>query len=404
MTADFLVIGGGVVGLSSAWELQRRHPDARVVLLEKESACGTHASGRNSGVLHAGFYYSPDSLKAKLTRLGNRLMTEYCESRALPINRCGKLVVARGEDELPALEELLRRGRANGVTLRKVSEAEAREIEPRAKTFESALFSPTTASVDPALVLAALRRDAEAAGVRVLSGVRYLGRSGGLLLTSAGPFSAGFVLNCAGLYADRIARDFGFSRNYRILPFKGLYLHCDEPPGSLRVHIYPVPDLRAPFLGVHLTVLADGRAKIGPTALPALWRENYGGAANFRLGELAEILWREARLFATDGAFRRLALAELRKQSRRHLVALASTLASGIDADRCRRWGKPGIRAQLLDINTGKLEMDFVLEGDKNSLHVLNAVSPAFTCAPAFARYVCDRMGEPSPAAAAWLA
>lgn len=390
---DFLVIGGGIVGLSAARELKRRHPGGRVTLLEKEKACGLHASGRNSGVLHAGFYYSPDSLKARYTREGNALLRAYCESRGIPVNRCGKLVVARDASELPTLQELLRRGRANGVALEELSAEEARRIEPRVLTHEKALYSPTTATVDPVQVMAAMRHDALAEGVDLREGAAYLSRSGQDIRTSAGDFSAGKVLNAAGLYADRVARDFGFSERYRILPFKGLYLYSDEPPGSLRTNVYPVPDLRNPFLGVHFTVTADGCAKIGPTAIPAFWREQYGGLSNFRLSELCEILARDLGLLLWAGFdFKRLAWEELRKQSAGRLVELASTLVGGVHARHYTRWGQPGIRAQLLDVRERKLVSDFVLEGDARSLHILNAVSPGFTCALPFARRVCDEL------------
>ena len=393
-TPDFLVIGGGVIGLNVARELRRKFPDASVTLIEKESALGQHASSRNSGVLHAGFYYSADSLKARFTRQGNRALTEFCEAKNIPLNKCGKLVVAKNEAELPVLDELLARGKANGVPLEPVSEAEAKQIEPRVRTWGRALFSPTTSSVDPAAVMEAMAADARAEGVTLRPGVAYLGRRDGTVRTSAGPFQAGYVVNAAGLYADRVARDFGFSERYRILPFKGLYLYSDEPPGAIRTNIYPVPDLRNPFLGVHFTVTAQGRAKIGPTAIPAFWREQYSGFGNFSAAELMDILVRQAGLFFLSGFdFKRLALGELRKYYRPHLVALSGELLEGVKPEHYRHWGKPGIRAQLLEIRKRKLEMDFVFEHDDRSLHILNAVSPGFTCAIPFARHICEHIG-----------
>jgi L-2-hydroxyglutarate oxidase LhgO len=206
------------------------------------------------------------------------------------------------------------------------------------------------------------------------------------------------VVNAAGLYADRIGRDYGFSKNYRILPFKGLYLLSDEPSGALRTNIYPVPDLRNPFLGVHFTVTASGNTKIGPTAIPAFWREQYEGLERFDLTELAEILLRQVGLFLfSNFDFKRLAYEEICKYSRPHLVRLASGLLEGVRSSQYKRWGRPGIRAQLLDIKNKKLEMDFVLEGDGKSMHVLNAVSPAFTCALPFAEHVCEKIQSVLP-------
>ena len=293
MSADFLVVGGGIVGLSISRELKRRFSDSKVLLLEKEIDVGLHASGRNSGVLHAGFYYTADSLKAKFTRQGNQALTQYCELKHIPINRCGKLVVAKDVSDLPSLAELAKRGKANGVPLQEIDETEARRIEPRVRTFQRALYSPSTSKVDPVMVVQAMKRDATAEGIEIRASVAYLGKTKDGVETSAGRIPTGYMVNAAGLYADRVARDFGFSEKYRVLPFKGLYLYSDEPAGSVRTNIYPVPDLRNPFLGVHFTLTADGHVKIGPTAIPALWREQYRLLDNFKPDEFFEIVTRD---------------------------------------------------------------------------------------------------------------
>src|SRR3989344_2953905 len=390
---DLLVIGGGVIGLCLALEASRRYPTSRITIVEKEAQCGWHASGRNSGVLHAGFYYTADSLKARFTRDGNRALTTYCEERVLRINKCGKLVIARNADDLPGLDELLRRGHANGVELHAIGRNEAEEIEPRVKTHERALFSPTTSSVDPREVMASLVRDAQAASIDILTGTRYLGQGQNGVMTSNGGIATGYVINAAGLYADRIARDFGFARDYRILPFKGLYLYANEGANAVRTNIYPVPDLANPFLGVHYTVTADHKVKIGPTAAPAFWREHYTGIANINLVELGEIVAREAGLFLrNDFGFRHLALSELRKYSKKRMVSMAACLATSVDPRNYTDWGQPGVRAQLLNIRERRLEMDFRFEGDDRSFHVLNAVSPAFTCSLPFSHYLFDHI------------
>ena len=392
-STDFLILGGGIIGISVARELKRRFPDTGVTLLEKEVACGLHASGRNSGIIHAGFYYSADSLKAKLTRAGNQAMIDYCERKKIPLNRCGKLVVAKDEKDLLQLDELLRRGVANGVPLENLTEQQAQEIEPRVKTHQRAIFSPSTTSANPQRVIEEMTRDAITEGITIRTGVRYLQSKKGVVVTSQASFTAGHVVNAAGLYADKIALDFGFSERYRILPFKGLYLYSDEPPNRFRTNIYPVPDLRNPFLGVHFTVKEDGCAKIGPTAIPALWREQYRGFDNFKFGEFIEVLFREAGLMLSSSFdFQKLAVEEVQKYSRPRLVSLASKLAHGVRPEHYRRWGEPGIRAQLLDIKNRKLEMDFVIEGDAHSTHLLNAVSPGWTCAIPFARYAVDQI------------
>lgn len=393
ITADFLIIGGGVIGLNLALQARHRYPDAHIKLIEKEPDCGLHASGRNSGVLHAGFYYTVDSLKAKFCRDGNRALTQYCEERGIALNRCGKLVVARNTDELATLRVLLDRGRANGVEVHELDFKQAQEIEPRVKTFERVLFSPATSSVDPKAVITALLNDARAAGIEILTGTAYLGHKGNIVSTTTERIAAGYVINAAGLYADKIARDYGFSCDFRIIPFKGLYLYCNEPMGAIRTHIYPVPDLRNPFLGVHFTVTAHGRYKLGPTAVPAFWREHYQGLGNFNLQEMFEIVLREAGLFLhNDFNFRRLAFEELAKFSKMRMVKLAAELATGVQLANYTKWGLPGIRAQLFDLKKRKLEMDFRYEGDAKSFHVLNAVSPAFTCSMPFTAYLFDHI------------
>ncbi len=390
---DFLIVGGGIIGVSVARELKARHAGASVWVLEKESALGAHASGRNSGVIHAGFYYSEDSLKARFTRQGNLALTRFCEEHRLPILKCGKLVVARSAADLPQLDELLRRAGKNKVPLEAVSESEARKIEPRVKTFERALFSPSTSTAEPKLVLETMKKEAERAGVRFLLSTSFEPANNGGFQTSEGRFTPGYLVNAAGLHADSIARRFGFSEHYRIVPFKGLYLYSEEPAGAFRTNIYPVPDLRNPFLGVHFTITVDGRAKIGPTAIPAFWREHYQGLENFDPIDCAVTLMRELGLFLFSGFdFRRLAVEELLKYNPGHLVRLASELAEGVRPEDYKRWGKPGIRAQLMDTRTRKLEMDFVLQGDSRSFHILNAVSPGWTCSLPFAEHVCNEI------------
>jgi L-2-hydroxyglutarate oxidase LhgO len=392
-TADFLVLGGGIVGVTIGAELKRRHPDSRVVLLEKEGKCGLHASGRNSGVLHAGFYYTADSLKARFSRDGNRELTEFCLQKGLKINRCGKLVVTRSEEEVSALTELFARARRNGVQVEEVPAEDVPRVDPQARSVGPALFSPTTSTVDPPEVVAALTADARASGVDIRTGTAYRGCRRGRILTSDGELPAGYVVNTAGLHADRIARDFGFSEDYRVLPFRGLYSRYMGPGPVPRLHIYPVPRLDYPFLGVHWTATLNGGTKIGPTAIPALWREHYRGLGNMRPKEMLEIGVREADLWFRDSfGFRRLAWLEIQKLSQRRLVRLARELVGDSAAPGRWRWGSPGVRAQLLDLRTRRLDMDFRCEGDDRSYHVLNAVSPAFTCALPFARHAVDEI------------
>ncbi len=392
---DFLIIGAGIVGLTIALEIKKQFPDATISILEKENQPGMHSSGRNSGVLHAGFYYTADSLKARLCRDGNFAWRQYCEENNLTLNQCGKLVVARNEEELDGLDELARRAEVNNVELKMISAAEAAEIEPQAYTYERALWSPTTATVNPKEVVDSVQNKIKRQGISILNGTAYIKRSGDEVITSNGCFTPGYIINAAGLYADKIALDYGFSQDHKILPFKGLYLYAKDDGLKLKTNVYPVPDLRNPFLGVHFTVTAENKTKIGPTAIPAFWRENYIGWEKFNLEELVDIIGIDASLFLTNNfGFRKLAFKEMQKYSKKKLVQLAGTLLNNIEQGDFKQWGAPGIRAQLINTKTKQLEMDFKYEGDDKSFHVLNAVSPAFTCAIPFSEYLVDKIKE----------
>ncbi len=396
VTTEYLIVGAGIMGLALAREIRERDPSARVSVVEKEPVPAWHASGRNSGVLHAGFYYTSDSLKARFTREGNRLWRDYCRERNLPMNPCGKVVVAKNEDEAEGIRELKRRGDKNGVEVRIVDEKELGEIEPNARTAGIALWSPTTTTVDPVAVARSLAQDLAARGVRFFYGTPYRKNLGNRrILAGETVFSYGTFINAGGLHADRIARDFGFAQGVTILPFKGVYLEYEgaSPDARpVRTNIYPVPDLAQPFLGIHFTIKVDGTVKIGPTAIPAFWRENYAGFSRVDLRDLREILGWEARLFAgNDFGFRDLAFSEIRKYSRAYMASQAKALVRTLDPSRFTRWGRPGIRAQLLDTKTCRLVSDFRVEGDRESIHILNAVSPAFTASLPFAAWTLGR-------------
>lgn len=390
MNTDFLIIGGGVIGLTIAYKLKERHPGSSITLIEKEVDVAQHASGRNSGVLHAGFYYSADSLKAKFCREGNIAMRNYCEENGLKINACGKLVVARTLKEIEGLRELKRRGDVNGVPLELIDERQAAEIEPNVKTCEYALFSPTTASVDPVVICQHLRSSLIARGVTILTNHPYHKLiSKNKILAGNIIINAGIIINCAGLYAPYIAQDFSFAADYTIMPFKGVYLRYTGNDRPLRTLIYSVPDMRKPFLGVHFAITVDGDIKIGPTAIPAFWRENYQGLKGFNFPDMLNILRWQATLFAKNSfGFRTFAIEEVRKYNKSYLVEHAFRMVKNLDANKFNEWSRAGIRAQLLNKKTLSLVQDFTVEGDEKSIHVLNAVSPAFTSSFAFADWI----------------
>lgn len=389
---DFVIIGGGIIGLSMAKALLETHDNARIAIIEKESDIAMHASGRNSGVLHAGFYYSANSLKAKFARVGNFEMHEYCKKKNLKINECGKVVLAQNEDEVSGLEELKKRGDINGVELHWMEAKELDKKYPYLKTTQKALWSPTTATVDPKEVCSSIAEDLKENGISIYTDTKYLKReSQNSILTTGGEIRYKKLINCAGLYADKIAKDFGLSKEYTIIPFKGIYLKDKKNVSNLKTNAYPVPNLKNPFLGVHFTYAVDGSAKIGPTAIPAFWRENYKGFDNFNFKEMINILYYEAKLFFTNAfGFRSLAYDEIRKYYKPHLLKLTSGLTNHMDLSGYKEWTTPGIRAQLLDVNTLELVQDFVVQSEENSVHILNAVSPAFTSSFPFTRWVRD--------------
>ena len=392
---DLAIIGGGIVGLALADAWLTTHPADDVVVFDKETELARHASGRNSGVLHAGFYYAPDSLKAQLTRDGNAQLRTFCADRGVRVRETGKVVVTQNEDELPALQDLLTRGRANGVELELIDEQQLHELEPLARTTHRALWSPNTAVADPVAVVEALATQVRERGGQVALGEQVISAGPGWVQTAQrGRISVGYTVNAAGLYADRVAHWFGVGEEYRMLPFKGLYWYGNWAPGRLQRHVYPVPDRRNPFLGVHLTVTVDGRTKIGPTAIPALRREDYGwGPPNAETLEIAATY----PSFLTSKKHDALGLirSEVPKYSRKHLVNQARSLVPSVDQRDFTRRGRPGVRAQLFHLPTKSLEMDFVIADGARSTHILNAVSPAWTSALAFSRYVVDRITHP---------
>ena len=394
-TADFLVIGAGIVGLTIALELKRRHPGASVVVLEKEPEPGRHSSGRNSGVLHSGIYYPPDSLKAQVCRQGCLEMIAYCEERGLPLNRIGKVLVPLRAEDGPQLDLLEQRGAANGVATERLDAAGLAQIEPEARSATGqALLVPITSVVSSAAVFASVMAEAEAAGIDILCG-RQLGDvlAEERVLTFGGePVAYGHAINTAGLHADSVAQRFGVGRRYTLLPFKGLYWRLDPAAGIALNHlVYPVPDLRVPFLGVHTTTAIDGTIYIGPTAVPAFGRENYRGWQGVSPGELAHILGLIAGQYASgrDG-FRRLAWQEGRRYFRRWFAEAARALLPRLRPEHLLPCDKVGIRAQMLDRRSRRLVTDFVVEQGVSSTHVINAISPAFTSAFPLARHVCD--------------
>jgi (S)-2-hydroxyglutarate dehydrogenase len=395
-SCDFAVIGGGILGLAVARELLRRHPDARLCVLEREERLAAHQTSHSSGVIHAGIYYSPGSLKARLCVEGARLLYAYCDERGIEARRNGKLIIAASDDELPRLDGLERRGRANRVPgLRRVGRDEIAEIEPHARGV-AALHSPETGVVDFARVAAAFAADVEAAGGTVATGAgvtRLVPESASVGVEhERGTTAAGLVVSCAGAWSDRIAVAAGAPREPRIVPFRGGYLRLrPERRELVRASIYPVPDPDLPFLGGHLTRGIDGEVLLGPSALMVGARDAYR-LARIRPRDLAANLtwpgtWRLVRRFW------RIGLTELgHAASRRSFVRELRRFVPELDV-RDVLPGPSGIRAQALD-RKGRLVDDFVVHRTERALHVRNAPSPAATSSLALAGLITDQAEE----------
>jgi L-2-hydroxyglutarate oxidase LhgO len=384
-----VICGSGILGLSLARELLKKGYED-IVIIEKEEFTGFHASGRNSGVLHAGIYYTPDSLKAKFCIRGNSLMKEYCKERKLPLRETGKVIVTKKEDEIKALEELYRRAVSNGATVKFVDEKELKEIEPYAKTVGKAIYSPLTAVVDPKAILNSLVSELKATGrVKFMFNTKFLGlKNSKEIKTSRGNIKFDVFINCAGAYADKVAHSFGIGHKYKIIPFKGIYKKLKAEKSYLvRGNIYPVPDIRNPFLGVHFTKDIRGAVYIGPTAIPAFGRENYGILKGIDL-EALKIIIRDSFLLFKNKKFRRTALDEVKKYSSFYFFRDVKDMLDGVRPEDIEASNKVGIRPQLVDWENKELVMDFLVLKDGDSVHILNAISPAFTSSFAFAEYI----------------
>lgn len=388
-----MVIGGGILGLATARELvDRGH---RVTVLEKEDRWAGHQTGHNSNVVHAGLYYAPGSFKAKMSVAGNRSIVEFAREHGVPVDICGKLVVATDESELPALTVLAQRAEANGVPAKLISQAEARDYEPEVACV-SALRVESTGIIDFPAVCAALVRLLSEAGADLRLSTPALGirpgRTGGIeIATGTEVLRADALVNCAGLHSDRIARMAGLTPRAQIVPFRGEYYELTPERSHLvRGLIYPVPDASLPFLGVHLTRMLDGSVHAGPNAVLALRREGYrwSDVSATDLAETARFpgIWRLAKKYAYP-----IGLDEVRRSlSKRRFAASLAKLVPAVGENDIVRSGA-GVRAQAL-LPDGSMVQDFLIETAPNQVHVLNAPSPAATCALEIGKYIADQV------------
>lgn len=392
---DFLIIGAGIIGLSVAKELKARYPRAKIALLEKEKQIGLHASGRNSGVLHSGIYYPQDSLKAKVCAQGARRMYEFAKEHHLPCQKTGKVIVATCKEDTVTVDFLLQNAASNKINASRLSETEIKAIEPYANPYQTGIYVPDTACIDSKSVLAKLCDivTESKTALHLDQEVRAVDHKKKIIKTQHEKFTFGFLFNCSGSGTDRIAKMFHLAQDYTLLPFKGIYYKLAKNKNHyVKGNIYPVPDLKLPFLGIHFTRTIHGDVYVGPTAIPAFGRENYGilkGVSHEAFRILKDIM---LMYLANQQNFRLLMHSEMKKYLKHHFIRSARKLIANITANDLLSSNKVGIRPQLINLKKRRIEMDYIIEQDMHSMHVLNAISPAFTSAFAFAELLVNRI------------
>jgi L-2-hydroxyglutarate oxidase LhgO len=393
---DFAVIGAGIVGCAVAKYISEITTKS-VIVIEKERSIAYHTSSRNSGVLHSGFSQKPGTLKARFCVEGNKMVRDYCTARGLDIVVSGTTVVARNDYELKVLEELKRRGDANGVPeLKILGKDEMREKEPNSIGI-AALHSPSGAIVDPLQLTSSFAGDARRRGVSFAFGEKVLSLSESdrvRINTATKTYTCNYLINCAGLHADRIARYLNCGVYYRIVPFRGIYYRVrDEKKDYVKSMIYPAPNLNFPFLGIHLTRTVKGSLIVGPNASVAMGREAYRvGQVQLDDAAYSFLFPGTARAILRKEFVKLLLKEEISSISKKRFFSRVSLLVRGIDLQDLLPWSS-GIRAQLLDAR-GNLVDDFLVEFSGRSVHILNAVSPGLTSSLPFAKYVVDKAIE----------
>ena len=393
-STDVCIIGAGMVGLSIAYQILKRFGNLSIVIIDKEPEVGKHSSGRNSGVLHAGLYYQPDSLKAKVCVAGAKRLKKWCEVENLPVLSCGKVITPQKQELDDQLEVLLERGLKNGATVEIIDQQQFNELVPDGRTSSGrALWSPDTCIVKPILVIQRLQQRLKERGVTFLmakSRLEILPNKKQIVLDTT-TVTYGHLFNCAGLQADRIAHKFDVGRKYTMLPFKGSYWQLKKnAPFKFNTNLYPVPDLEVPFLGVHATPSIDGVTYLGPTATPALGRENYTGLQGVEPLMTLDFLRHMATQVIIDKKMRNYVYNQAFDWTSRNFLNAVKTIIPKIEMIHIERSSKVGIRPQLYDKDKKELVQDFVMLEGENSTHIVNAISPAFTASFALADHILD--------------
>lgn len=395
MKYEYIIVGSGIVGMSVVYQLLQKQAQAKIAILEKEADIGVHASGRNSGVLHSGIFYREDSLKAKVCALGSERMKAFAASHDIPCFNGGKVVVPTSSEDQKTLDVLMNNAQKNQVPAELIDTKTLLKYEPYAYPAEKAIFCPTTAVIDNKAVLKALKKDLISRKVDFIHQckVTNLLSAENIIETSKGQFHYEYLFNCAGAYADQIAKMQGLAQDYTLLPFKGIYYKLtDEAASRVKSNIYPVPNVATPFLGVHFTRSIHDEVYAGPTAIPVFGRENYHRFQGISVAETSELSYQLLKLFVKNHHnFRTIAKNEMMKYSKKVFYQGAKKLMPSLKMEDLIPSAKAGIRPQLMNKKTKSLEMDYIFEKTDSSIHVLNAISPAFTSSFAFAEMILEK-------------
>jgi len=397
LKGDILILGAGIVGLSLAYRLVERGISKNILVIEKEKKIGSHTSGRNSGVLHSGLYYKPETLKAKVCSKGSKRMREWILDRNLSINDCGKIIVPSSKSDDKMLDTLFERGKKNGCDIEMWTNNKINEFIPEAFSYSGrAIWSPKTAVINPKEVLNQLEKELTQKGVKILkdSKINNIDSQNRMFeINNSNKIVYDYLFNTTGLQSDRVSKLFKIDHPYVLLPFKGLYWKLKTKSGiKINCNLYPVPDLNVPFLGVHFTPNTRGDVYIGPTATAAWGRENYNNFENIEPQMAVNNLFILGKQYLYNkGGFRRYVHEQAFQSFKPFLINAAQKLVPGIKAEHIENSDKVGIRAQLYDLKRMSLVDDFLSINDESSTHVLNAISPAFTSSFELADLIINR-------------
>jgi len=394
-STDICIIGAGMVGLSVAHQILERYDNLSIVIVDKEMDVGKHGSGRNSGVLHAGLYYEPKSLKAKVCVPGAKRLKQWCFDNNISVMECGKVITPQKPELDSQLEVLLDRGRSNGATVEIIDEQQFNELVPDGRTSTGrAIWSENTCIVKPIKVVQKLKKELQKKGVNFLffeKDWQVEVELKTIIFSNNPKLTYDHLINCAGLQADKVAQKFNVGSFYTMLPFKGSYWQFRSgSPFKFTTNLYPVPDLEVPFLGVHVTPSIDGVTYLGPTAIPAMGRENYTGMKGANPLLTLNFIRHMATQVVKDKKMRNYVVNQAFDWTPNNFLKSIKLIVPKVKMTHIERSSKVGIRPQLYDLKKKELVQDFVMLDGPDSTHVVNAISPAFTASFELADYILD--------------